>query len=221
MFELKKAAEVGKGLPPDGAMELINRLTRRELTAEEVYTFPVRACDTLPDRDNERFTKSCLEDLAKLFVGTTVIFDHAWTATGQTARIYSASVEQGEGESHYLRVECYMLRTAETAPLIDAIDGGILKEVSVGCAVRTATCSICGQGYGGCDHRKGQEYDGRICVAELSDGTDAYELSFVAVPAQKGSGVVKSAHKNKENETERARMRLRLEKLRFGGLSEC
>ena len=110
-----------------------------------------------------------------------------------------------------------MLRSAENVSLINAIDGGILKEVSVGCAVRTATCSICGQGYGGCDHRKGQEYDGKLCIAELSDGTDAYELSFVAVPAQKNSGVVKSAQKNKETETERARMRLRLEQLRFGG----
>ena len=216
-MKLQKAAAVEKSAPSEGALECINRLTRRELTAEEVYTFPVRACDTLPDRDFERFTKSCLEDLAKLFVGKTVIFDHAWTATGQTARIYSASVKQGEGDSHYLRVECYMLRSAENASLINAIDGGILKEVSVGCAVRTATCSICGQGYGGCDHRKGQEYDGKLCIAELSDGTDAYELSFVAVPAQKSAGVVKSAGMNKETELTAAKMRLRLEKLRFGG----
>lgn len=217
MYKLKKAAEVAKSAPSEGALERINRLTRRELTAEEVYTFPVRACDDLPDRDFERFTKSCLEDLAKLFVGKTVIFDHYWTATGQTARIYDATVAKAEDGSHYLRVECYMLRSAENASLIAAIDGGILKEVSVGCAVRTATCSICGQGYGGCDHRKGQEYDGRLCIAELSDAADAYELSFVAVPAQKEAGVVKSAQKNKEDELERARMRLRLEQLRFGG----
>lgn len=216
-MKLQKAAEVEKSAPSEGALERINRLTRRELTAEEVYTFPVRACDDLPDRDYERFTESCLEGLAKLFVGKTVIFDHAWTATGQTARIYAASVEQGEGESHYLRLECYMLRSPENASLIDAIDGGILKEVSVGCAVRTATCNICGQAYGGCDHRKGQEYDGRLCIAELSDVTDAYELSFVAVPAQRAAGVVKSAGTNKETELTAARMRLRLEKLRFGG----
>jgi len=77
--------------------------------------------------------------------------------------------------------------------VIAAIDGGILKEVSIGCAVKQVTCSICGEPYGSCDHRKGREYNGEICYAALSEACDAYEFSFVAVPAQPMAGVVKGA----------------------------
>ena len=54
-----------------------------------------------------------------------------------------------------------------------------------------ATCSICGQPYGVCEHRKGERYGGRQCLAVLSEPTDAYEFSFVAVPAQRQAGVTK------------------------------
>ena len=43
-----------------------------------------------------------------------------------------------------------------------------------------------------CDHSRGKRYSGRLCFAELSEPTDAYEWSFVAVPAQRGAGVTKS-----------------------------
>ena len=33
---------------------------------------------------------------------------------------------------------------------------------------------------------------GKKCIGELSEPTDAYEFSFVAVPAQPGAGVTKS-----------------------------
>lgn len=46
-----------------------------------------------------------------------------------------------------------------------------------------------------CGHKKGRRYqkDGKktLCVHELDDATDAYEWSFVAVPAQRCAGVVK------------------------------
>ena len=49
--------------------------------------------------------------------------------------------------------------------------------------------------WGGCGdgHEKGQEYDGKLCYADLNNPKDAYEFSFVAVPAQRGAGVTKSA----------------------------
>jgi hypothetical protein len=100
-----------------------------------------------------------------------------------------------------LRGSAYMLRTAETADLIAAVEGGIKKEVSVGCQMGACTCSVCGESFRYnwetgkylCknNHFKGDTYDGKMCVGDLVDPKDAYEVSFVAVPAQRGAGVTK------------------------------
>ena len=44
----------------------INRYTRREFKADEVYTFSVVLCDNEIDRDFERFTADALQKLALL-----------------------------------------------------------------------------------------------------------------------------------------------------------
>lgn len=202
-------------------MEAINRLARRELAAEEVYTFAARLCDNEVDRDMERFDTPTLEELGELFVGVTGVFDHQWSAKGQSARLYRTEVvtEPGEvtqaGEPYcYLKGYAYMMRTEENAGLIAEIDGGIKREVSVGCAVRQVVCSICGEELGECGHQKGERYDGQICCGVLTGATDAYEWSFVAVPAQKKAGVVKSARVRDEMEREAALGRKYLKALR-------
>ena len=62
----------------------------------------------------------------------------------------------------------------------------------MGCAMGMAVCSVCGSEYGTCGHRKGERYDGQVCCAILQEPMDAYEFSFVAVPAQRESGVLKA-----------------------------
>ncbi len=62
----------------------------------------------------------------------------------------------------------------------------------MGCAVGMAVCSVCGSEYGTCGHRKGECYDGQVCCAILREPLDAYEFSFVAVPAQREAGVLKA-----------------------------
>lgn len=184
----------------DGKMEKINRFTRRELKEDEVYCFSVILCDNEIDRDNEKFSKQALEKLAELYVGKTGIFNHDPKGENQTARIYETEVKSdpsrktADGEVYtYLSANAYMVRTSANADLIREIDGGIKKEVSVGCAVSKQLCSICGHDRksGECAHRKGRSYGGKKCYHILSDPTDAYEWSFVAVPAQKGAGVTK------------------------------
>ena len=83
--------------------------------------------------------------------------------------------------------------TDDNRALREAIDSGIVKEVSVGCAVKHTLCSICGKEIAACTHQKGERYGGRLCCGELCEPIDAYEWSFVAVPAQKEAGVTKSA----------------------------
>lgn len=84
-----------------------------------------------------------------------------------------------------------MLRGGENDALIAQIEGGIKKEVSVGCSVERCVCSICGEDINTCAHKKGEVYGGKVCCAELVNAQDAYEWSFVAVPAQPRAGVLK------------------------------
>ena len=179
-------------------LALINRLARKKLTAEEVYTFTVRLCDNEVDRDGERFENETLEELARLFVGKTGIFDHQWSAAGQVARIYRAEVAD-EPETitaagdpcRYVKGWAYMMRTPASEELIARLEGGILREVSVGCAVEKAVCSVCGKPAGTCEHRRGERYGDKLCYVSLQGAKDAYEWSFVAVPAQPKAGVMK------------------------------
>ena len=198
-----KEAEGGQRAALTGEdLERIGRLARRPLKEEEIYAFSVRLCDNEVDRDWERFSPETLKGLAPLFVGKSGIFDHQWSARGQAARIYKTEVVREAGRLTragdpycWLKGYAYMVRTQGNRDLIAEIEGGIKKEVSVGCAVERAVCSVCGRPWGeeGCDHQKGQRYDGRLCYAILEGARDAYEFSFVAVPAQPLAGVVKSA----------------------------
>lgn len=193
MNEILKAAHVEKQAVSEEELALINAQTLRAVTADEVFTFRLAACDDQVDRDYERFTLAALEGLAPLFVGRPVLMDHKWSAGTQTARIYAAGVEEAESV-HRLVLRCYMPRTEQTASTITAIESGILRECSVGCAVERALCSICGadQVQACCQHWPGREYDGRLCVMELDGAKDAYEVSLLPVPAQPGAGIVKS-----------------------------
>lgn len=197
----------------DKDMQLINGLARRELSAEEVYVFPVKLCDNETDRDCERFSIAALEKLSELFVGRTGIFDHEPRSAKQTARIFSAEVVREPdkrtraGEVYtYVSAKAYMMRTDGNADLIKEIDGGIKKEVSVSCAVRRKVCSLCGADMknAACSHVKGQYYGGRLCEGILDDVTDAYEWSFVAVPAQPQAGITKGLGYERDSETLKA-----------------
>lgn len=179
-------------------LELINQLAKTPLTAEKVYRFSVRLCDNEVDRDWERFDEEALSVLGDLFVGKSGIFDHQWSAEGQTARIYRTEVirETAEvtaaGDGYcWLKGWAYLLRSEKNSDLIAEIEGGIKKEVSIGCSVERSICSICGAESGTCQHVKGETYGGKLCFTELRNPTDAYEWSFVAVPAQRNAGVLK------------------------------
>lgn len=185
-------------------LELVNRYTRRKLNADEVYLFTVALCDNEVDRDFERFTVEALFELERLFVGKTGIIDHDPSAMNMKARIISCAVEAPEnrkttlGDDYFrLTARAYIPKNDHTAELIELIDTGIIKEVSVGCAVTHTRCSVCGEEMHSpaCSHRKGQLYGSERCYGELSGVSDAYEFSFVAVPAQRDAGVVKAMRK--------------------------
>lgn len=188
------------GVVTEEALAAINRYTQKDLTADEVFVFSAVLCDNEIDRDFERFSIESLQTLAPLFEGKTAIQNHSMDAADQSARTFKTEVITDEtrktalGEPYtYLKAYCYMPRIAKNEALIAEIAAGIKKEVSVGCAVEKRICSVCGadERKAPCAHRRGKTYNGEVCHYVLENPTDAYEWSFVAVPAQKNAGVTK------------------------------
>lgn len=200
MEKSKNSTPSPKGNVSEDVMEKISAYSLRPLSPEEVYVFSVILCDNDIDRDYERFDRAGLEKLAQLFLGKTGIFDHNPKSQNQTARIFDCRVMEdpsrvcSDGTAyHYLKASAYIVRSQQNEPLILDIDAGIKKEVSIGCSVEKSICSICGTDAkkSPCAHRKGKTYDGKLCYHILAGPTDAYEWSFVAVPAQRRAGVTK------------------------------
>lgn len=209
----RKQGEIAKsfhavGLETNGNeqyMADINQFTRKELSPEEVYVFPVSLCNNDIDRDCEQFTLDSLVDLSKLYVGKTGISDHNPTSSNQCCRIFKTSVDPVPGKKnkigedfYNLNALAYIMRTPQNESLIADIDAGIKKEVSVGCSIARNVCSICGKDYYSdeeCTHYKNNSYDGKTCFVKLENPVDAYEFSFVAIPAQPEAGITKAYDK--------------------------
>jgi hypothetical protein len=198
---IKKAATVTTGTAPsEEQLGKINKLSIKELGVEDVFLFRVAMCDNEVDRAFEVFPRASLNKMAGLFIGKTVISDHSRRSGNQVARIFDAYVEEKGGTTKsgepyaQLIAECYMLRTEGNKDLISEIEAGIKKEVSVSCGIKSAVCSICGTDNRKkwCEHYPGREYEKQACYFKLENPSDAYELSFVAVPCQPAAGVTKS-----------------------------
>ena len=164
-------------------LALINTFTQKEMTKDDIFSFCVILCDNEIDRDYERFTEDSLHKLADFFIGKTAIRDHSMKSSDQSARTYKTEVikdstrKNSLGEDYvYLKAWCYMPRIKKNEELIEEIKAGIIKEVSVGCAVKSCICSVCGKelGKSECSHVRGGIYDGRLCYGELQNPTDAY-----------------------------------------------
>lgn len=181
-------------------LEKINAYSRKTLCAEDVFIFDVILCDNEIDRDLERFSHNALITLSSLFIGKTGISDHNPSAQNQLARIFDTQLVSDPSKItswgqpyEYLKACVYMVRTASNSDIIANIEGGINKEVSISCSVSSKSCSICGadKNKSSCSHMCGKKYSGKLCHTVLDDVSDAYEWSFVAVPAQINAGVTK------------------------------
>lgn len=201
-MKIEKSTEIRESELSDDELTVINTMTMTEVAKDDVFTFKAILCDNQIDRDNEAFSDEALKQLADLFLGKPVIKDHIPTANNQIARIYRTEVERDSLDAR-LTAYCYMMRTAGNADLIKEIQGGIKKEGSVGCAIGSRTCSICGADLmkSQCRHIPGKSYKGKTCYSVLSDALDAYEFSLVAVPAQRNAGVSKEFDEQAADET--------------------
>lgn len=132
-------------------------------------------------------------------------------SSDQKARVFETWIEKGngtttaDGEPYYmLKAKAYMLKNEENKGFIDELDAGIKKEVSVSCSSKKQSDSFAARIKGSADANtfQGKEYKGKIACTILSDISDAYEFSFVAVPAQRQAGVTKAFEFTKENNME-------------------
>ena len=198
-MQVKKETNVmTSGKPTAAPLEAITAQAKGTLTEDQVYVFSLRLCDDRVDRDYERFDTAALPELAKMFIGKTGIADHRWASEGQGARIFEPQVVREEDVS-FLKAWAYIRRGGNADTVIADIEAGIKKEVSIGCAMGRSVCSVCGSEYGSCGHEKGSYYDGQLCCAILKEPMDAYEFSFVAVPAQRDAGVLKGMGTNQRS----------------------
>lgn len=196
-------AEIVKSEVTAEDLKLINSYAKAELKAEDVYTFKVACCDNQIDRDFEKFSDKALSQMAKLYVGKTIIKDHDPETDNQVARIFKTDIEDDGNGGKRLIAYAYTPINDKTKDFISEVETGIKKEVSVGFSIGKMTCSVCGKEFYSCGHIKSMMYNDEQCYGIIDDVKDAYELSFVAVPAQRNAGVIKSLKSIKQPATEK------------------
>ena len=198
-----KVASVSPLEVTDADLKKINKYTLSPVSAEDVFIFKATIADNeQDDRNYMPFNLKALQDLRKLYPGKTMLKDHARVADNQIARIYDTELVQDAnkqtelGELHTeLVAKIYMIKTDSNKDLISEIVGGIKKEVSTSTVPEKMVCNICGVDNmkDFCRHWPGIEYDvsdatgkstKRRCKMLLDGAKEAYELSFVAIPAQ-------------------------------------
>ena len=207
-----KVASVSPLEVSDADLRKINKFTLSPVTADDVFIFKATIADNeQDDRNYAPFDLKALQDLKKLYPGKTMLKDHSRKADNQIARVFDTELVQDAskltelGELHTeLIAKIYMIKTDSNKDLIAEIIGGIKKEVSTSTVPEKMVCSICGvdnmKEY--CRHYPGREYDvtdnntgkttKKRCKMLLRGAKEAYELSFVAVPAQPRAGTHKS-----------------------------
>ena len=192
------------GVPTDEDMSLINNYALKALTKEDVFCFSVILCDNDIDRDFERFDEKALLTLKDLFVGKTGILNHSMKSEDQACRTYKTEIiydnlkKTSDNQPYIcLKAWCYTVRSDKNNSLIRDIESGIKKEVSISCSSKSRICSVCGGN--NCSHIPGKTYQSKACHKTITDILDAYEWSFVAVPAQRNAGVTKSKKQKEKN----------------------
>lgn len=207
-----KTASVAPLAITDSDLKKINKYTLTPVTADDVFIFKAVIADNeQDDRNSMPFDLKALQDLKKLYPGKTMLKDHKRMTDNQMARVFDTELIQDANKTTDLNelhteliAKMYMIKTESNKDLIAEIAGGIKKEVSTSTVPEKMVCNICGtdnmKDY--CRHWPGRSYDvtdsntgkstKKTCKMVLHGAKEAYELSFVAVPAQPRAGTHKS-----------------------------
>ena len=167
-------------------LELINQYTPYAVSEDDVFVFSMTVWDNQVDEDDERFTLAALQTLSSLSVGKPVVIDEL-DAMYCTPKIFSCEVKAVPDKfspfDHHLYYKvvarAYILKVSQTAAIRDAINTGKITGVSVGCAINSPICSLCGRDLDVCEHEKGHIYGNFRCIGEIQNVRDVYSFTLV------------------------------------------
>lgn len=170
------------GHPSDKDYDIILSLIPSSVPKEDLFVYPIKLSDNSIDRENEFFSQYALEQLEEKIIGLVGIYDHNWSSEGIHSRIFKTELVVSDDKKNetgdpytYIVGFAYTLRGEKNKDLIDYINTGMFREVSIGFkAGETTSLTVDGES-----------------VTRTDSITDVFEWSFVAVPAQRKSGVVK------------------------------
>ena len=188
-----------------------NQPTEEELTKikkyykkannENVAVFEFSLCNTIPDRQDDIFTETSIDTMAKTSVGKQLINGHDTDkdAIGKIFDSYVKNVDYvGEDGKEYTNVKtgfikAYIPRTKRLADVIEDLETGMKEFTSPGFTIKKVICSICGKDYinSDCSHYKGEVYDGQKCYT-LLEVKECIEASLVYLGAQFYSQIIKT-----------------------------
>ena len=196
------APQVKKGYAPTPEqLARLNKLTKRELTAEEVAYIPLKFIgDGLIQERMFAIEDKALQDLAEYAnKGVSFLLDHQWAnwfgnqivfPFGRTldAKVEKSREEDGtpDNEEKALYGHIYIVKGKEingitTDTVIASFEDGTLSDVSVTFSVSKYVCSICGKSIwdDDCEHAIGKVYDGKLCYLIGKAPARLYEISGV------------------------------------------
>ncbi len=142
MDAIQKAARVEKQALAGEALALINRQALKELTEEEVFVFRWPPATKPGGPGAGAVHRGGPGPAGRAVCGEDR--DHGSQVVGQRPDGGSPGPWRSRRECGGWCCGPTCSANDQTAPLIAAIEGGILREVSVGCQVAKAICSICG-----------------------------------------------------------------------------
>ena len=202
-----KGLDVSNLSPSDEHLEMINRFTRTEKAAHEVYAFPTYALNDMLDRDLDRFTAKSIRDMFKMapelgpigkpfmYLPSKEVMNHAGATT--KGRIYHGEATKEAGVT-WAKLWVYMPNTEQNKEFIENVDYGVLWAVSVGLGVKTMECSICKESFVTpffCknEHWKGDTYNGQLCTAEVNKIAEFHELTQCYLGSQYDASIARTS----------------------------
>jgi hypothetical protein len=180
--------------PSDEMIALINARIAppQPLRADQVHLRSVRLVSDEVNDHGGRFPADEHERLCELIVDSPVLIGHDRSRL-PVARNFAARCTN-DGERQWVTVWFYWLRGADGDRLAADIDGGVVKEGSIGFEFRLPRCSICGADIRRCEHIPGQQYTDntgatRVAHYEYRDIIRVLETSLVYRGATPGTRI--------------------------------